>query len=224
MKNPIIGRGAVAVLICLFLYIPNGYAEFFRYRDEQGHLYYVDEIWKIPEQYRDQAGVYKEKYDHLDPEARRKKLAEEREKRAAQSKADSSEPRNLARFETPVTIRGNSVLVPVTLGYRGRSAKTLMVLDTGAYTTTLHKEVADRLVVWKVKPSAAYGADGSRIPTAEARFDYIQVGPIRKDSLNVSVYKHNGPSVPYKGLLGMNFLRGLNYRVDFDRGVIVWNP
>lgn len=40
----------------------------------------------------------------------------------------------------------------------------------------------------------------------------------------MSVYKHNGPRVPYKGLLGMNFLRGLDYRVDFDRGVIVWNP
>ena len=48
---------------------------------------------------------------------------------------------------TKVRIRGNAVLVPVTIVHGGREADVQMLLDTGASATTLHASVAERLAV-----------------------------------------------------------------------------
>jgi hypothetical protein len=40
-------------------------------------------------------------------------------------------------YETPVIIKGNQVLVPVTLGYGSKKTEALLLLDTGASIITL---------------------------------------------------------------------------------------
>ena len=57
-----------------------------------------------------------------------------------------------------------------------------------------------------------------------AKLGYVEVGPFRKTDLLVGIIEHEGASVPYDGFLGMNFLRGLGYNVDFERQVIKWEP
>jgi hypothetical protein len=47
------------------------------------------------------------------------------------------------KSETKVFIKGNQVLVPVTLGYDSKEAEALLVLDTGASITVLHQEIAE---------------------------------------------------------------------------------
>ena len=44
----------------------------------------------------------------------------------------------------------------------------------------------------------------------------------KKTELYAVIVDHIGPPVSHKGLLGMNFLSGLDYKIDFERRVIIW--
>lgn len=53
-----------------FLFSQESGAEFYRYVDKQGRIHFVDDLSKIPPEYREKPKVYREKYDHL-PEQER---------------------------------------------------------------------------------------------------------------------------------------------------------
>jgi len=121
---------------------------------------------------------------------------------------------------------GNAVLVPVILGYQGKKIETRLMLDTGASMVALHLEIATELDIdlrrfKRIRPRVA---GGKSINAYVGKLDYVEAGPIKKDDIYVSFIEHQGPPVPFKGLLGMNFLRGLEYHIDFENQVINWNP
>ena len=126
-------------------------------------------------------------------------------------------------LESPVIVRGNQVLVPVAIGYRGREVEALLLLDTGASFTILHDNVARRIMLTGTEHREAIVVGGSRIPIRMAQVDYIQVGPYRVSGAQVAIIRHEGPQLARQGLLGMDILRALDYRIDMNRRVIVWN-
>ena len=105
------------------------------------------------------------------------------------------------------------------------SGKTSLVFDTGAGNIVLHENVARELGIDGGQASQGEGVDGIKIPIRSARLNYVRVGPYKKENLRVDIVSYDGEADDdYNGLLGMNFIRGLKYNIDFNAQVIKWNP
>ncbi len=126
---------------------------------------------------------------------------------------------------TRVTVVGNHVFVPVTLGHGDRTVQATLILDTGASITLINREVAERLNIdlARAQRGRVQVVGGGMVDVWVARLDRITAGPQTKNGITVAVVDSNG-DVPFDGLLGMNFLRSFNYRIDFANQVINWAP
>lgn len=191
-------------------------AEIYKYTDERGVAHYVDSPSKIPERYRSQAEipVLENRLSYPEPPSPGNYLIESATPDLAQEL--------VPEWETPITILGNRVIVPVTLGYRNHTVQTTLILDTGASTMFLHRELASRLYIERFAHGRGQVADGTTIRTEIAVLDYVQVGPFRKANLQAAFVENKDRSADYSGLLGMNFLRELDYSIDYERRVVRW--
>ena len=125
---------------------------------------------------------------------------------------------------TKVTISGNHVIVPASIGYGEREVQARLVLDTGAAFTTISPAVAARLGITaeRTGKGVAQVVGGALIETGTVKIGRLTVGPCTRSGLDIHIVPHNGPPVDFDGLLGMDFLRGLTYRIDFQRGLVYW--
>lgn len=125
---------------------------------------------------------------------------------------------------TRVAISGNQVVVPTIIGYGERVVEARLVLDTGASATVISPGIAASLGITPDRTGRGLTqvVGGSLLETAVVKLNRITVGPCTKTSLNVHIIPHRGPSVNFDGLLGMDFLRGLTYHIDFQRSLITW--
>ena len=126
--------------------------------------------------------------------------------------------------ETKVTIVTNQVLVPVTLGYKDRTVEALLVLDTGASITMINTETAARLGIESPETVKGEGqvVGGMIVETAFTKLSNVSVGPHTKRDMIVSIVEEKDLRIKRDGLLGMDFLKGLKYFVDFRNQVINW--
>jgi clan AA aspartic protease (TIGR02281 family) len=125
---------------------------------------------------------------------------------------------------TKVKIIGNSVLVPATLVYGGNEVDVHLLLDTGATGTAIHTEIADQLSMnlSKARKAQARVVGGAVIEARVVRINSLTVGPHTKRNWDIFVVPHKGFAAIYDGLLGMDVLRELKYKIDFKKQVIIW--
>jgi predicted aspartyl protease len=127
--------------------------------------------------------------------------------------------------ETAITIKGNLIFVPVTLGYRDKEVETTMLLDTGSNSIVLHQNIADILEIGSYSNSKARGVGGIEIETRITKLDSVKVGPHQKANLTAHVIDYQDEKTEqFNGILGMNFLKNLGYSIDFEQKVIKWLP
>ena len=237
--------------IVLFIFIlaclsPDLRAEFYKYVDEKGNIFYVDDIYSIPEKYRNQIKVYREKYDDLAGEERSRALqresedlrakeqehqrqieesllqTQETEEEERREKAEAVRKKLLQKTETKVILEGNRILIPVMFNNNGVELEVNLLLDTGASQIVLNRSVADQLDIAALKKGLAQVAGGSNIYTELGRVSSVKVGPFIMRDAGVLIIAHEGAPVNYSGLLGMNFLKNVEYSIDYKNQVIRW--
>ena len=237
------------IIFYWWLYSPsNSYSEFYKYVDEQGRIFYVDDLGKVPEAYLDQIQVYREKYDNLSEQDRSQALQREsehiqrqeqetqllinqhlQEVQAAEEaenrrKAENAKHKLMERMQTRVIVDGNRILVPVTLVNNGIELGVNLVLDTGASQIVLHRNVADQLNIIALSKGLAQVAGGQKIHVETGQVDYFKVGPFNMEKATALIIAYEGPPDSYSGLLGMNFLKNVQYTIDYQDQLIHWQP
>lgn len=135
---------------------------------------------------------------------------------------DKIESQNKENDKVKILNKNNQVLIPVALGYNELEINTMLLLDTGASITVLYKEIADKLGMELGKKVKLMVAGGRIVDAYRSRLAYIKSGSLIRRNVIVSILTNNGPTLQHKGLLGMNFLRHLNYHIDYRKNTIQW--
>ena len=230
---------SLSMLLALLLPVP-ATAEFYSYEDRNGTIHFVEDPSHIPKEYRNKKQVRKDKYDDLPEDERAGMLEKERNEQAAARQREEAEQdrsrqarkaaeakaareRQRALFSTPVVISGRQVFVPVTLTNGDAETVAMLLLDTGATSSVITPEVAARLNIGDTD-YVRVGVVGGRVLRArKGVLTRMQVGPIRRAGQEVVIIRQPAGTMG-DGLLGMSFLGGLKYTIDFKRQTLNWLP
>ncbi|MBN1364685.1 MAG: clan AA aspartic protease [Syntrophaceae bacterium] len=147
--------------------------------------------------------------------------AKEESKKSNKEESDISYSSNKA---TRVTIIGNRVLVPVTFVYENNETNANLVLDTGASGTTIHENVASQLYINLNNAHKMKGrvVGGGTIDANMITMNSVKVGPYTFYKRNIFVVPYEGPPSNYDGLLGMDLLQEINYKLDLGKQILIW--
>lgn len=199
-------------------------AEVFHYVTESGRKVYVSSLHKVPAQYRDQIKVKQGNRPALTAEE--KTVQEELRE---QARDDAEVRREIRRLETlrdkmrtPVTIRGNQVVVPVRIVTAGRRLDLKLVLDTGATRTVIHQKAMQGVSLNTRRKGKAVVAGGGQINMQHVIFERVKFGPYTFENHTAAVIESQGRNFS-DGLLGMDLLAHSGYKIDFAEQVIIWN-
>ncbi|MGB1237571.1 MAG: retropepsin-like aspartic protease [Pseudomonadales bacterium] len=212
---------ALCLLVGLFCGV-QAQAEILHYTDSRGKKVFVDSVYKVPPQYRDQLSEKKYRKKQF-TQQQRQQLSED-ESKLNQSFQLSRQIRRLEAVRESLTTKvrffHRQAILPVTINYRGKEKVYQLLLDTGATYTMLHASAIGTDALRGADKAQAIVAGGGIIDVYDISADSVSVGPYRFEQSRVSIAHSEDRQID--GLLGMNVLSHLDYKIDYARGVIVW--
>lgn len=125
---------------------------------------------------------------------------------------------------TEIQIRADGVFVPVTLVYGNREIQVSLLMDTGASITTLFTQAGEALYINLKNAQKAQGTvvGGGKIDAHRIKINNLIVGPNVFCDWNIFIVPNQEIDAKYDGLLGMDVLSRMRYKIDFQKKVIIW--
>lgn len=191
----------------------------FEYRDGQGKRIFVDRIYKVPPEYRDQLTERKMALQNPEQRANAARLQQIAQLETGIRRIDQL----LQEASSPISFSNNQIVVPVQVSRGNRSRELKLLLDTGANRTVFHRHTLDDLAVQQREVGTARTASGEAIPLYQAQLDKLQIGPFEISPAQVQMLDFSGSS-PHQGLLGMDLLSQVRYELDLDAQQLHWAP
>lgn len=126
---------------------------------------------------------------------------------------------------TKIIVKGNQVLVPVTIVHGTDEVDIHLLLDTGATKTAIHTDVADRLYInlSGAKKTKGEIVGGGIIEVNVFRMDSVKIGPKAFKNQDILIVPYEGSAAAqFDGLLGMDILGKISYKLDLEKQLIYW--
>lgn len=219
-------------------------AKYYKYRDENGVLHFVDDSATIPDHVIPNMETVAEPWDHLSDEEKKARMEREQERirnirkeskeqlnrfkrqqrmeEEMQRERDEERRRRQLSGTTPIDFINNSIYINATITYKGRSHTLRFILDTGASITVVYGPAAKRIGLETSKAGKALLAGGKKAKVRVANVDAIAIGPRQVKGPKVMVFGYDKKKPGYDGLLGMDFLRHFPHVIDTKKKVIIW--
>ena len=174
--------------------------EYFNYVDDNGIIFWVDDVSKVPNQYRINASQGKNRSDKPEHKAEGK-----------------------LQHVTKINILNDKIIVPVVFKNNGHIVKAKMALDDRTPVTTLSPDLAAKLKFKKSKKTSLKNHNVDNNNHAKStKVDSIELdGKIQANSevLITPLTATRGVD----GLLGNSFLRLFNFTIDYENQLLKWN-
>jgi hypothetical protein len=203
-------KKTILSLILILLSQP-GFADLYKWVDDEGTVHMTDALSQVPPKYRDQVdrrSLQSAGEPGIQPTVR-------------VSGNNVSRLRHVEVSYLAFEGRSRRIIIPVTFN---DSVKANLLLDTGSPGLMITPSLADRLGLIDGQETSLRimtGGIGGSTPAILAVVDSVQVGDARSEFLPATITTM--PSAQFEGLVGMDFMANYKVSIDIEKSILTFD-